>query len=179
MAFPPRISGRALRAIERASRTAAGARLLYQVFRNDLRIGQLEELPDGLFGGMPVDNRPVAGRPPREAPHAGLPSAAAPWSVTSASLAEAYRAGKTTPRDVVGKALEAARALAGRRPSVGPLMESLDESARREADASTERWKRGEPLGPLDGVPFAVTEEIGIRGLARSTRCAGSTSSAT
>jgi Asp-tRNA(Asn)/Glu-tRNA(Gln) amidotransferase A subunit family amidase len=165
MAFPPRISGRALRAIERASRTTAGARLLYQVFRNDLRIAQLEALPDTLFGAMPVDNRPVAGRPPREAPHAALPSAAAPWSGSSASLAEAYRAGKTTPRDVAAKALDAARALASRRPGVGPLMESLDESARREADASTERWKRGEPLGPLDGVPFAVKEEIGIRGL--------------
>jgi aspartyl-tRNA(Asn)/glutamyl-tRNA(Gln) amidotransferase subunit A len=165
MAFPPRISGRALRAVERLSRTAAGARLLYQVFRSDLRIAQLEELPEALLGDMPVDNRPLAGRPPRTAPHAELPLPAAPWSATSATLAEAYRSKKTTPREVVDRALDAARALAARRPSVGPLMEAVDERARREADASTERWRHGEPLGPLDGVPFAVKEEMAIRGL--------------
>src|SRR5262249_45574707 len=131
MAFPPRISGRALRAIERLSRTTAGARLLYQVFRSDLRIGQLEELPDSLFGDMPVDNRPLAGRSPRAGQHAGLPVPAAPWSGSSASLAEAFRAGRTTPREVADRALEAARTLAARRPSVGPLMESVDEPARR------------------------------------------------
>ena len=166
MAFPPRISGGALRAVLRLSRTGAGARLLYQVFRSDLRIGQLEALPDALFGGMPVDNRPVAGRPPRGAQHAGLPLPGAPWSATSATLAEAYGAKRTTPREVVDRALDAARALAARRPSVGPLMESVDDAARRDADASTERWMRGAALGPLDGVPIAIKEELAVRGLA-------------
>jgi aspartyl-tRNA(Asn)/glutamyl-tRNA(Gln) amidotransferase subunit A len=165
MAFPPRISGRALRAIVRLSKTGPGARLLYQVFRSDLRIGQLEGLPDALFGDMPVDNRPLAGRAPRAGEHAGLPLPAAPWSGTSATLTEAYRAKTTTPREAVDAALAAARRLAARRPSVGPLMESVDEVARREADASTERWKRGEPLGSLDGVPVAIKEEMAIRGL--------------
>ncbi|HEY3819147.1 MAG TPA: amidase [Polyangiaceae bacterium] len=165
MAFPPRISGRALRTIVRLSRTGPGARLLYQVFRSDLRIAQLEALPDALFGDMPVDNRPLAGRAPRTGPHAGLPLPAAPWSGTSATRTDAYRARKTTPREVVDAALASARALAALRPSVGPLMESVDEVARREADASTERWNRGEPLGPLDGVPVVIKEEMAIRGL--------------
>jgi aspartyl-tRNA(Asn)/glutamyl-tRNA(Gln) amidotransferase subunit A len=165
MAFPPRISGRALRAIVRLSRTGAGARLLYQVFRSDLRIAQLEALPDALFGDMPVDNRPVAGRAPRAGQHADLPLPPPPWSATSATLTDAYRAKKTTPREVVDAALLAARKLAAHRPSVGPLMESVDEVARREADASTERWKRGAPLGPLDGVPVVIKEEMAIRGL--------------
>jgi aspartyl-tRNA(Asn)/glutamyl-tRNA(Gln) amidotransferase subunit A len=165
MAFPPRISGRALRTIVRLSRTGPGARLLYQVFRSDLRIAQLEALPDSLFGDMPVDNRPVAGRAPRAGQHADLPLPSPPWSATSATLADAYRTKKTTPREVVDSALVAARALAARRPSVGPLMESVDEVARREADASTERWKRGAPLGPLDGVPVVIKEEMAIRGL--------------
>lgn len=149
----------------RLSRTGAGARLLYQVFRSDLRIAQLEALPDALFGDMPVDNRPVAGRAPRTGQHADLSLPAPPWSATSATLTDAYRAKKTTPREVVDAALVAARKLAAHRPSVGPLMESLDELARREADASTERWKRGAPLGPLDGVPVVIKEEMAIRGL--------------
>jgi aspartyl-tRNA(Asn)/glutamyl-tRNA(Gln) amidotransferase subunit A len=114
---------------------------------------------------MPIDNRPIAGRPPRTSEHANLPTPAPPWSGTSATLAGAYRSGTTTPREVVDRILSAARSLAARRPSVGPLMESLDDSARREAEASGERWRRGEPKGELDGVPFAVKEEIALRGL--------------
>jgi len=165
MQFPPRLSGRALQGIVRLSRTTAGKRLLYQVFRSDLRIGQLEQLPDGLFGGMPIDNRPVAGRPPRQAADAGLPLPAPPWSGSSESLAQAFREGKTTPREVADRALEAARALASRRPSVGPLMATCEERTRRDADASTARWRSGKPLGPLDGVPIVVKEEMAIAGL--------------
>jgi aspartyl-tRNA(Asn)/glutamyl-tRNA(Gln) amidotransferase subunit A len=175
--FSPRISGRALRAIERLSRTPAGARLLYQVFRSELGLGQFDELPDALFGAMPVDTRPVAGRPPREGPHAGLPPPGAPWSATSASLAMAYQAKALTPRAVTDAALAGARALAAHRPSVGPLLESLDESARREADASTDRWSRGAPRGPLDGVPVVIKEELAIAGL--PTRAGSDLSDAT
>jgi aspartyl-tRNA(Asn)/glutamyl-tRNA(Gln) amidotransferase subunit A len=165
MAVSPRISGRALRAVERFARTSAGAHLMYRIFRAELRIGHFEQLPDTLFGRMPIDNRPIAARPPRAGPHAGLSAPAAPWSGSSATLSAAYRSGTTTPREVVERALGAARALAARKPSVGPFMASLDDAARREADASTERWRRGEPMGDLDGVPFAVKEEMFIRGL--------------
>ncbi len=165
MAFPPRLSGRALAGIVRLSRTRAGARLLYQVFRSDLRIDRLERLPDALLGQMPVDTRPVAGRPPRERPDAGLPLPAAPWSGTSETLARAYAERATDPREVVARALDAAGALASRRPSVGPLLDVCDEEARASAAASSERWRAGKTLGPLDGVPIAVKEELAVRGL--------------
>jgi Asp-tRNA(Asn)/Glu-tRNA(Gln) amidotransferase A subunit family amidase len=167
MPFPPRISGRALLAIARASKSRAGAALLYQVFRSDLRIAQLEQLADSYFGDSPIDNRPLAGRPPRERPDAGFALPAAPWSGTSATLADAYRSGATTPRKVVDDALARARALAARKPSVGPIMAYVVEDAHRDADASTERWKRGAPLGPLDGVPVVIKEETAVRGLPR------------
>jgi len=165
MAFPPRISGRALTAVERLSRTHAGAALLYQILRRDHRVVHLAHLPDALLGAMPMDNRPLAGRPPRALSEAGLPLPKAPWSGTSEALGAAYRAGTTTPREVVDRALAAARALAARTPSMGPLLESVDESARREAGASEERWRKGAPIGPLDGVPTVVKEETGVRGL--------------
>ena len=165
MAFPPRLSGRALHAVQRLSQTSGGTRLLYQVFRSDLRIGRLGELPDALFGAVPIDNRPVAGRPPRAGKDAGLGPLADPWSPTSAKLEAAYRARETTPREVVDRAFEAARALACRRPGMGPLMEYCDAQAREDADASTERWRAGASLGALDGVPVVVKEEIAIRGL--------------
>lgn len=163
MTFPPRISGRALRAVVRLSLTAPGARVLYQVFRSDLGIGRISELPDALFGDVPVDTCPVAGRPPRALPDAGLPAPRAPWSATSETLAAAYRAGTTTPREVTDRALDAARSLAGRR--VGPILDYCDAQARADADASTARWRDGKPLGLLDGVPIVVKEELAVRGL--------------
>src|SRR5262249_13970901 len=42
--------------------------------------------------------------------------------------------------------------------------------ALEEAAASTERWRSGNPRGPLDGVPCAVKEEAAVRGL---PRCSG------
>ncbi len=34
-----------------------------------------------------------------------------------------------------------------------------------QADASAERWRRGTPLSPLDGIPFGVKANIAIKGL--------------
>jgi aspartyl-tRNA(Asn)/glutamyl-tRNA(Gln) amidotransferase subunit A len=48
---------------------------------------------------------------------------------------------------------------------MGPLLAYCDESARQEAEASTERWRRGAPLSSFDGVPIVVKEEIAVRGL--------------
>jgi aspartyl-tRNA(Asn)/glutamyl-tRNA(Gln) amidotransferase subunit A len=44
-------------------------------------------------------------------------------------------------------------------------MASCDAQARIEADASRDRWTAGKPLGPFDGVPVVVKEELAIRGL--------------
>jgi aspartyl-tRNA(Asn)/glutamyl-tRNA(Gln) amidotransferase subunit A len=47
---------------------------------------------------------------------------------------------------------------------VGPILDFRDEEARVEAQASAERWRRGAPLGPFDGVPFVVKEEMSVAG---------------
>jgi Asp-tRNA(Asn)/Glu-tRNA(Gln) amidotransferase A subunit family amidase len=172
MAMAPRISGRALRAVARLSRTRAGARLLYEVFRSDLRMGHLAALPEALLGEVPIDNRPRGARPPRLGNVEELPLPEAPWSGTSETLGRAYRSGATTPREVVERALEGARALSARRPSVGPLLGYVAEAARGAADASTARWRKGEPLGPLDGIPTAIKEQTAVEGL---PTCGGTT----
>ena len=165
MASPSRISGRAMRVLARAASTGAGSSLLHAITRADLRMNQLARVPAALFGEVPVDDRPVAGRPPRSAGSAGLPLPAAPWSATSATLTDAYRAGKTTPREVVDRAISAAHELASRTPGVGPILDFCEDAARREADASALRWRTGTTLGPLDGVPFAVKEQTSVAGL--------------
>jgi aspartyl-tRNA(Asn)/glutamyl-tRNA(Gln) amidotransferase subunit A len=165
--LPSRISGRALVALERFTRTRPGARLVWEVFRAELGVSQLGGLPERLFGQVPIDNRPLMGRAPRAWADERLPLPGAPWSGTSESLTSEYASGRATPSDVARRALEAARRLAERRPSVGPLLTYLDEQALRDADASTERWRKGAPLGPLDGVPTAIKEETGVKGLPR------------
>ncbi len=162
---PPRLSGAALRIVLQLSQTRFGARLLYRVFRSHLRLAQLERLPEHFFGDMPMDSRPLAGRAPRQLPDASLPPPGPPWSATSETLAASYRSGEATPRGVVDRALESARGLASRRPSMGPIMSYLDETARHDADASGERWRQGRPVGPLDGVPVVIKEELAVRGL--------------
>ena len=161
----PRISGRPLRALARVSRSRVAATLLHEIARRELRLGELVSIAPSLFGDVPVDNAPVAGRPPRAGTDAGLPMPAAPWSGTSATRVEAYRTGLTTPPQAVDRALVAARALSSRSPSVGPILDFCEDAARVEAEASAERWRRGAPLGPLDGVPFVVKEEISVAGL--------------
>jgi len=164
MANAPRLSGFALSAAARLVRSRVGSAALSSLFRKELRVGELRELPEQWRGPLPNDTRPLAGRPPRAAADAGLAPPRAPWSGSSTSIAEAYRAGKLTPEELVDRALAAARTLAARSPSVGPLMTYADDAARAEARASTARWRAGQPLGPLDGVPTAIKEELSVRG---------------
>jgi len=165
MPSPPRISGRLLKSLATIAKTRAGSSLVYRVTRADLRIDELSAIAPQHFGDVPLDNQPIGGRPPRLAENANLPPPAPPWSGTSATRTAAYAAGTMTPVAAVRDALAAARALATRRPSVGPMLDFCDEVALREAESSSERWRRGAPLGPLDGVPFAVKEETSVAGL--------------
>ena len=167
MLAPPRISGHALRQLARFARTRVGSLALKQVFLSDLQITELAKLPDDLLGDMPIDTRALQGRAPRGGENAKLPLPPAAWSGTSESYAAAYRAKRTTPREVVDRALASARELAARRPSVGPLLDYADDVARRDADGSTARHAAGASLGPLDGVPFAVKEQTAVAGLPR------------
>jgi Asp-tRNA(Asn)/Glu-tRNA(Gln) amidotransferase A subunit family amidase len=164
MPAAPRISGRALRSLARFARTRVGAAALSRVMRGELRLRELEALPDDARGPMPVDTRPLQGRPPRRAEDLGLPPPAdKAWSGTSAAYARAYREGTTTPRAVAERALSLARDLAAR--SCGPLCDAAGPELLREADEATARYRAGRPHGPLDGVPYVVKEMTQVRGL--------------
>ncbi len=149
----------------RLSGTRVGQMALFKVLRAELGIEALSALPERMRGPIPLHNRAVGGRPPRELEDRKLGPLVLPWSFTSASIADAYRRGVITPRELVERVLVSARGLEARRPSMGPFSEYAQEGALREADASTARWKAGRPAGELDGVPYAVKEETGVCGL--------------
>ena len=82
-------------------------------------------------------------------------------SLTAAQLHARYAAGDLTPIDVTEAVL--AR-IARLEPQLGAFYVVEAASARRAARESTERWDRGEPLGPLDGVPITLKENIATIG---------------
>lgn len=69
--------------------------------------------------------------------------------------------GEGSPRDL----LESCLAAIGEREEDVRAFVSLDvEGARAAADAASERWRRGEQLSPVDGLPFGVKDCFDVAG---------------
>ena len=93
------------------------------------------------------------------------PAAAAFRPPTIADLERAYREGRRTPRQVCDATLAAIAASDRDDPPLRAVIRTIEQRARLEADASTERWRRGQPLSPLDGVPFLVKDNTDVAGV--------------
>lgn len=155
-----------MRAAVAAVRSAPGRAIVSRVMRKQLGIDAVRNLGDEWRGPTPFDVHAVRARRDhwRPSESLGLPTPGA-WPRTSATFADAYRAGRATPTEIARRAFSEARRLADRKPAMGPVhMFDEDRAMRAARDAST-RWQSGETLGPLDGVPVVVKEESAIRGL--------------
>jgi len=84
---------------------------------------------------------------------------------TIADAERAYREGRRTPGQVCDAALAAVAASDRDDPPLRAVIRTIDERARRDADASTERWQRGQPLSPLDGVPILIKDNTDVAGV--------------
>src|SRR5262249_16648617 len=78
------------------------------------------------------------------------------------ALAEAYARGELSPRAVLDAVLER---IARVNPQLNAIVTLDERGARAAAQASEQRWRAGAPLGPLDGVPLTVKDNIPVRGL--------------
>jgi aspartyl-tRNA(Asn)/glutamyl-tRNA(Gln) amidotransferase subunit A len=81
--------------------------------------------------------------------------------LTATELVAAYRARELSPVEVATAALERIEALDG---DVNAFCLVDAEAAQAEARASEARWGRGEPAGPLDGVPVGIKDLLVTRG---------------
>ncbi|KAF1831308.1 amidase signature enzyme [Decorospora gaudefroyi] len=81
---------------------------------------------------------------------------------------QAYVSGALTPTDIVERLLPLIRRdVAQCSPYSTAFMDSRVDLVRQAADASTQRYKTGQPLGILDGVPFAVKDDLQVEGYKR------------
>ncbi len=85
-----------------------------------------------------------------------------PLDMDATQLIAAYRTGLFRPSAVVERCLERIRQT---QPALNFLVEDNFVLARQEALLSDERWKRGEPLGELDGIPMTIKDSFDVRGM--------------
>src|SRR3569833_3558397 len=81
--------------------------------------------------------------------------------LTAVELVARYRAKTLSPVEVTDAVLARIEA---REPELHALYAYDPSSARDDAKASEARWHAGEPLGPIDGVPLTLKENIATRG---------------
>lgn len=89
---------------------------------------------------------------------------------TIADYHNAYKAGTHTPVDVVESLLPLIRRdLDQRSRHLDSFVDTKVELVRQAATESTIRWKSGQPISILDGVPFAVKDDLDVQGYAGYT----------
>ncbi len=82
-----------------------------------------------------------------------------------ADYGRAYRNGKRSPVEVLEATLAAIAEADRADPPLRAVIRTCEERARGEAARSTERWRRGAPLSPLDGVPVLVKDNTEVAGV--------------
>src|ERR1700739_3691722 len=87
------------------------------------------------------------------------------WQLPGSDLGHGYSTGKFTPVDVFESVFSRIQKV---NPSINAFVTIDEQGARRSAEESARRWQTGSALGPLDGVPISVKDNIPVRGL-RST----------
>lgn len=119
--------------------------------RSDLVDEEPTFLPD-----LPVDGRAI---PPRSC--AGVAAAAPGFRFPGIDdFTRAYREGRVTPEQVGERFLAQREASERDAPGLKAFIAVHADDVMAQAKASAARWRAGAPLGPFDGVPVAVKDEI-------------------
>jgi Asp-tRNA(Asn)/Glu-tRNA(Gln) amidotransferase A subunit family amidase len=158
----PKLTGRSLKMLARAlespaTRTPVSTKLLADAGITKLRGRAFDEAP--RF--MPLS--------PVESPHSDLgaldlgvlDAMALPNDIRSAaSMVASFREGSTSPVEVAEKALSAIADADAHRHPLRCFIAIDPDDVMAQAKASAERYAHDRTLGPLDGVPVAIKDEV-------------------
>ncbi|MCK6576133.1 amidase [Myxococcota bacterium] len=159
----PRLTGLPLRLAAWAAEGPLGG-LIAAKFLRDVGVERLRAAP--VSAPLPAVHPVFEGGAPAApglATGSDAPPAAGPFE-SAADFTRAYAEGTRTPADVADAALAWAEALDARLPAMRILIAQRPDDVRAQAAASTARWAAGRPLGPLDGVPVVVKDELDVEG---------------
>jgi aspartyl-tRNA(Asn)/glutamyl-tRNA(Gln) amidotransferase subunit A len=82
--------------------------------------------------------------------------------LSAVDLIAGFRAKQFSPSEVLEDVLSH---IAAWEPHIQALYAFDPDGARKVAKASSERWQKGEPTGPLDGVPVTIKDNIATKGV--------------
>ncbi len=162
----PRLKGRALQLAIRAADTRVGASALRRVAFHEYDMSRLMTLPVDMLDALSPEPRPVQGAQPRQWDDArlGAPDSAAE-RVSARDLRAAYERGDTTPSEVLHTLYARQDASDFGHATFSPFV-TLDRArATQSAAESTARYAAGKSLGPLDGIPVPIKDEVDMEGL--------------
>lgn len=166
----PRLAGTPLRVVTRIAESQTLGGLVYRQMVGNMGFPAFRRAP---VGDAPIAPLPVL-------PHAreGAPEAPPDLDAlveqrheakgfafeSAADFRAAYREGRTDPVEVAERAIAAIRESEQQDPKLRVFIAHDPADVRAQAEASKERWAKGAPLGPLDGVPVAIKDEVDQRG---------------
>ena len=167
-----RLSGMSLIAARTFAESTGGAHILRQKVFRDYRIDALLDLPASARAPLEVHGGPLIQNRRRGWRGKGLePPTASPHRSTGAALRQAYADKGLTPVDVLEAIGQRIDAEDFGEATFSPFC-CLDlERANQAAEESMQRYRRGEPLGPLDGIPVPVKDQYLMKGLATKAGC--------
>jgi Asp-tRNA(Asn)/Glu-tRNA(Gln) amidotransferase A subunit family amidase len=163
----PRLRGRALRALVALLESPATRPLVARRVLRDSGVETLraQDLPDPPAVRPDLPHRDMLAEHPAgaairidEIPE--LPASDGFRFATAGDFHRRYLAGEATPESVAHRFLEAVRVADERDPPMRAIVAVHPDDLMAQADASAERYRRGQPRGPLDGVPVVIKEEL-------------------
>jgi aspartyl-tRNA(Asn)/glutamyl-tRNA(Gln) amidotransferase subunit A len=85
-----------------------------------------------------------------------------PWTCSASELGALYASGRLTPTGALEAVLDRVEAI---NPRINAIVTLDSSGARAAAQASSHRWREGRALGPLDGVPITIKDNLEVAGL--------------
>ncbi|RAL23077.1 amidase [Lujinxingia litoralis] len=161
-----RLTGPALTIARKAAESPAGALILRKRAMADFGIDRLLELPASSRGTLRFDPQPLQSRRKRGWNDQKLdPPSTTPGRTTMAALARAYRSGESSPVEVLERIQQQLATRTLGESTHSPFVCTDFERALDAAAASHKRLQAGNALGPLDGIPIPIKDQVDMQGM--------------